>query len=130
MDSEQTFGLSEYLQTAEMVTGLSPAELFANVNIALAESAIAAPHASFAGQEKYPDPVVRTAILCSRIVRNHALTDGNKRVGYIALRSELDRQGIGWSVDEDEAVETILALAAGELSENDFVAWVCSHAKP
>ncbi len=95
--------------------------------IASAESALAAPFATFGGVDFYPDPAERAAICCSRIIRNHPFPDGNKRVGYECMREMLDRDRIPWprpSEDVDEISETIKALAARELSEADFVAWV------
>jgi death-on-curing protein len=92
-----------------------------------AESALVAPFASFGGVDFYPDPVQQAAICCSRIIRNHPFPDGNKRVGYECMREMLERGGYPWprpSEDAVEIAETVEALAAGTLSEEEFVRWV------
>ena len=71
--------LADYLLIAEAVLGL-PAELIAEFNrIGLADSALAAPRAGFAGVEAYPDFATKAAVLCWHLVKNHPLPDGNKR---------------------------------------------------
>lgn len=106
----------------------APAERLARmVLVSSAESALAAPFASFDGIEFYEDPAERAAICCSRIIRNHPFPDGNKRVGYECMREMLERDGLPWprpAEDVDEIAGTIEALAAREISERDFVAWV------
>jgi death-on-curing protein len=124
---EERLRLGEFLLIAEAVLD-TPAELLARmVLIPSAESALAAPFASFGGVDFYGDPVERAAICCSRIIRNHPFPDGNKRVGYECMREMLEQGGIPWprpSQDVDEIAGTIEKLAARELSERDFVRWV------
>ena len=105
-----------------------PAEQIARVvQVAGAESALAAPFATFGGIDFYEDPAERAAICCSRIIRNHPLPDGNKRLGYECMREMLERSGIPWprpSEDVDEIASTIEGLTARTISERDFVRWV------
>jgi death-on-curing protein len=119
--------LADFLLIAEAVLA-SPAEDLARVTrIPAAESALAAPFASFGGIDFYTDPTERAAICCSRIIRNHPLPDGNKRLGYECMREMLERSGISWprpSEDVDEIASTIEGLAARTVSERDFVSWV------
>ncbi len=118
--------LADLLLIAEAVLS-TPAERLARmVLLGPAESALAAPFATFAGIDFYPDPVERAAICCSRIIRNHPFPDGNKRVGYECMREMLERDGIEWPRpgDVEEIAGTIEALAAREVSEAEFVAWV------
>jgi death on curing protein len=123
---EERLGLGEFLLIAEAVLG-TPAELLARtVLIPSAESALAAPFASFGGVDFYEDPVERAAICCSRIIRNHPFPDGNKRVGYECMREMLERGGVPWprpSQDADEIAGTIERVAAREVSEREFVRW-------
>jgi death on curing protein len=58
------------------------------------------------------------------IVRDHPFNDGNKRAGFLAIGLFLSLNGYELAVDPVEAVEIILALAAGQLVENDLTAWV------
>jgi death on curing protein len=97
------------------------------VLIGSAESALAAPYANAYGIDFYPDPAERAAICCSRILRNHPFPDGNKRVAYECMREMLERDGLPWSrpsEDAEEIADVIEAVAAREMSEEDFVLWV------
>jgi death-on-curing protein len=119
--------LGDFLVMAEAVLGVSARQLLHEISVPGAESALAAPFASFDGVDFYDDPAERAAICCSRIIRNHPLPDGNKRLGYECMREMLERSGIYWprpSEDVDEIASTIEGLAAGTVSERDFVSWV------
>lgn len=124
---EKPLSMADLLLIGEAILG-APAENLARViQLPGAESALAAPFASFGGVDFYPDPVEQAAICCSRIIRNHPFPDGNKRVGYECMREMLERDGLPWprpSEDVNEIAGTIEALAARTLSEGEFVEWV------
>ncbi len=73
--------LADFLLVAEAVLGTDAGELAYTARLALAESALAAPSASFESHEFYPTFAEKAAVLCHHIIRNHPLPDGNKRVG-------------------------------------------------
>lgn len=54
-------------------------------DLGLAESALHAPFAGFGDYELFPTFAEKVAILGSRIAKNHALTDGNKRTALVAM---------------------------------------------
>ncbi len=58
------------------------------------------------------------------LVRDHPFNDGNKRTGFLAIGLFLALNGYELVVDPVEAVETILALAAGHLTEENLTAWI------
>lgn len=119
--------LPEVLIIAEAVTGID-AEILVRVSrIELLESAIAAPRAGFSDYDLYPEFVDKAAVLCSRIVRNHALPDGNKRLGWQSLVVFCDINGYELMAEPDEAVEFIQSLAAGIISEPQLAEWIRSH---
>ena len=96
----------------------------------LAESALNAPAAEFGGVEFYPDFSKKAAVLCARLVKNHALPDGNKRTAYICLREFVERNGHSWFApqeDPDETVRVIEGIAAGDVSEDEFAGWVAER---
>ena len=64
------------------------------------------------------------------ILRNHPFSDGNKRVGFVALNIFLNLNGLRLKVDPLEAGDTFFAAAAGEISEEDLGAWVLEHIIP
>ncbi len=88
----------------------------------LLESALGKPHnlAAYGA----PDACALAAAYGYGISRNHAFIDGNKRTGFVA--AELFLRLNGWQLHaQDEAcVLTMLAVAAGEITEDDFAAWL------
>ena len=76
--------MADFLVKPEDVLGLDALDLKKVARISLAESALAAPHAGSGDVDFYPDMAQRAAILCSRLIRNHPLPDGNKRVPFFA----------------------------------------------
>ena len=96
--------------------------------VALAESALHAPRADYFGVEQYPEFEVKGAVLCSRLIRNHPLPDGNKRTAYICLRGFVERNDRVWiPPDVDEAVAILEGVAARTVSEEELVVWVESR---
>lgn len=128
----QSLELADLLLIAEAVLD-PPAEHLARiVLVPSAESALAAPFATFDGIDFYEDPAERAAICCSRIVRNHPFPDGNKRVAYECMREMLEREGLPWPRPSEDAVEIadmVEGLAARAVSEREFVDWVKARTK-
>lgn len=94
------------------------------------QSAIAQPRMSFEGQELYPDLETKATALCFSLVGNHPFVDGNKRVGHAAMETFLVLNGLELDATIEEGVRTMLALAAGELSREQLLAWVRRHTRP
>ncbi len=51
----------------------------------LLDSALESPFQSFSGEELYPSVQAKAARLCYGLVKNHAMMDGNKRIGVHAM---------------------------------------------
>lgn len=124
--------LADFLAIAELVLG-EPADDLARVSrLELAESALHGPAASFGDVEFYPDLATKAAVLCTRIVKNHPLPDGNKRVGFVCMIEFCLRNGLTWTPppgDEDgeASAQVILDLAAGPGDEQavaDLADWI------
>ncbi len=77
-----------------------------------------------------PDVVERAALYALGIAQNHPFIDGNKRTAYLALEVFLALNGIRFTATDAEAVVGMLALAAGELTEDEFTRWVREHVRP
>lgn len=64
------------------------------------------------------------------ISRNHPFIDGNKRTGFVAAELFLSLNGHELNASDADCVITMLAVAAGELSEDAFAAWLRQHCAP
>lgn len=118
--------LADFLLIGEAILSIDASRLRIVAKLPAAESALAAPFASFDGNYFYPHPVQRAAICCSRVIRNHPLPDGNKRVGYECMREMLERSEIDWprpTADAEEIAFVIDGLAASAVAEGDFISW-------
>ncbi len=58
------------------------------------------------------------------IVRNHPFVDGNKRTGFVIGVLFLELNGFVFGATEADAAHAVIALAAGELDESGYAAFV------
>jgi death-on-curing protein len=77
-----------------------------------------------------PDVAELAALYAIAIARNHPFVDGNKRSAWSALVTFLALNGVEFSPPEVEATVNMLRLAGGDLSDDEFTAWVRLHARP
>ncbi|MEZ4596710.1 MAG: type II toxin-antitoxin system death-on-curing family toxin [Chloroflexota bacterium] len=61
------------------------------------------------------------------LVQGHPYVDGNKRVGLVAVVAFLDLNGVELVASDDEAVDAILQLASGRMTEAELAGWVRTH---
>lgn len=94
----------------------------------LLESAMARPLNKAAYGEE--DPFALAAAYGYGVARNHPFADGNKRTAWVMVRLFLKLNDIPIAFEKADAIRTMLALAAGELSEDAFAAWLRSHHAP
>lgn len=74
-----------------------------------------------------PDAADLAAAYGFGLARNHPFVDGNKRTAFVAVELFLMLNGWDLQADDGECVLTMLALAAGELSESELAAWIRGH---
>ena len=77
-----------------------------------------------------PDVAELAAAYAYGLVRNHAFIDGNKRAGFLAAGLFLYANGYRLACDQAAATAAVLALAASELDEASFAAWLRPHLQP
>ncbi|APL95426.1 type II toxin-antitoxin system death-on-curing family toxin [Sphingobium indicum] len=91
----------------------------------LLESAMARPQNLAAYHE--PDAAELAAAYAYGIARNHPFVDGNKRTAAVVSETFLVLNGYVLTATDAELVVAFLALAAGELSEEETAAWFRDH---
>ncbi len=94
----------------------------------LLESALARPQ-QFANYSE-PDTGKLAAAYAHGIARNHPFLDGNERTGWVTARVFLLLHGLDRTADDEQCCLTMLALAAGELAQDDFAAWLRANTAP
>ena len=71
-----------------------------------------------------PDVFECAAAYAYGLAKNHPFVDGNKRVAFLATGLFLRLNGYRLAVGQADAVKAVFSLAAGDLSEPDFAAWL------
>ena len=94
------------------------------------ESALARPRQLLAYGGEDVDLPALAAAYAFGIARNHPFVDGNKRVAYVVCRTFLVVNGWDLVGDLAERYPVMLSLAAGEIGEPEFAAWLREHARP
>lgn len=94
-------------------------------DLGLLESALARPINKHAYGED--DPCALAAAYAFGVARNHPFVDGNKRTAWVLARLFLALNAVELSFGKQEAIEMMLALAAGEIGEDQVAAWFRAH---
>lgn len=82
-------------------------------DIGLLGSAAARPQTTVFGEDAYPDLLTKAAALLQSIVNNHALVDGNKRLGWLATAVFLEINGTKASrARNDDVYELVMHVAS------------------
>jgi death-on-curing protein len=58
------------------------------------------------------------------LIKNHAFVDGNKRIAFISMVAFLRMNGIAFKPEQAQSTAIILAVAAGEVSEQSLARWI------
>jgi len=93
----------------------------------LLQSALARPQNLLAYSAPPPDLASLAAAYAYGIARNHPFVDGNKRTALIVARLFLLLNGMDLVATQEEKYSIFLALAAGELLEEELANWMRVH---
>ena len=74
-----------------------------------------------------PDLADLAAAYAFGLAKNHPFVDGNKRTSYVVTRLFLLLNGADLAAPPAERVRIWLALAAGEMIEEQLAAWLREH---
>jgi len=105
--------LDDLLAAAEATLGLPPDVR----DIGILEAAVARTRASVYGEDAYPDLDAKAAALLHSIVTGHALIDGNKRLGWVAVRLFYRLNDRDLRAPIDDAFDLVTAIADGSLRD-------------
>jgi death-on-curing protein len=83
-------------------------------DVGLLQAAVARPQATAFGEEAYPTLDEKAAALLQSIVAGHPLVDGNKRLGWIAIRLFYRLNDADVRPTPDEAFDLVVSVASGD----------------
>lgn len=92
-------------------------------DVGLLGAAIARPQITVGGEDAYPTVWLKAAALLQSVVDNHALVDGNKRLGWLATAVFLEINGSSVAGASNEAVyDLVIEVAASDPSVEQIAA--------
>ena len=112
----------EYLTLEDLLGFVRRLEIGPVRDLGLLDSAVVRPMSSAFGEDAYPTLTLKAAALLHSIVTNHALVDGNKRLGWLATTVFMDTNGEPVVLADDDAFHLVLAVAEGSLDVEDIAA--------
>lgn len=118
-DRVEYLDLDDLLMLAESILGENPPVR----DLGLLGSAVARPQTAAFGSDAYPDIWTKSGALLHSIVNNHALVDGNKRLGWLATAVFLELNGASVATaTNDEVYELVMGVAATDISVDEVAA--------
>ena len=92
----------------------------------LLKSALARPqqHVAYADA---PGPVRLAAVYTAGVVKNHPFIDGNKRTAFVIGVLFLELNGYRFTATQENAANAVLALAAGQMDEEGYAAFLAAN---
>lgn len=99
-------------------------------DLGLLEAAAARPQASAFGEDAYQTLELKAAALLESLVRNHALVDGNKRIGWVAVRLFYRLNGHRLVAPQRDAYDLVIGIAEGSRSLDDIAQQLAAWAQP
>jgi len=94
------------------------------------ESALARPFMGSGDFDYYPTPAHKAAAILESLVHNHPFVDGNKRTGYVVMRSLLNEFDLDIRETTEAKYDFLNQVAAGELSFEQIFEWISARAIP
>ncbi len=114
--------MTEYLTLEDLLTLCADLGVGPIRDLGLLDAAAHRPQAGLFGRRAYPDLDTQAAVLLESIVGNHALVDGNKRLGWLATVVFFGLNDVTLEAPDDDAYVLVLAVARSETSLDDIVA--------
>lgn len=110
-DPVEFLDLDDVIELARRLLGSPPPIR----DVGLLASAVARPQTTIGGDDAYPTIWTKAAALLQSVVDNHALIDGNERVGWLAAAVFLEINNASVNAATNDAVyDLVMAVATSE----------------
>ena len=118
--------MTEYLTLEDVLTLIEDLGVGPIRDVGLLDSAVHRPQVTVFGDDAYPDLDLKAAALLESLVSNHALVDGNKRIGWLATVVFYGLNGIELEVPDDAAYDLVIAVASSAITHREIAASLAS----
>ena len=105
----------EYLDIEDAVALIRILNVGPIRDVGLLDSAINRPRSSAFGEDAYPTLTLKAAALVHSVTNNHALVDGNKRIGWLCVAVFCDVNGTSVDLTDDEAFQSVWDVASSSI---------------
>lgn len=112
----------EYLSLEDVLALIGDLQVGPIRDIGLLDSAVHRPQVSVFGADAYPDIDDKAAVLLESLVRNRALVDGNKRIGWLATVVFYGLNGLTLEAPDDDAYDLVIAIASSNTTHQQAAA--------
>ena len=108
----------EFLSLEDLLDIVSALKIGPVRDLGLLNAAALRPQTTLMGQDAYPSTTAKAAALLESLTKNHALIDGNKRLGWAAcsIFSSLNALTIQETVSNDDVYELVIAVASSQIT--------------
>ncbi len=108
----------EFLSLEDMLDIVSALKIGPVRDLGLLNAAALRPQTTLMGQDAYPSTAAKAAALLESLTKNHALIDGNKRLGWAACSVflSLNALPIRDTVSNDDVYELVIAVASSDVT--------------
>ena len=107
--------MTEYLTLEDLLELARDLRVGPVRDVGLLDAAAHRPQAFVFGQDAYPDLDTKAAVLLESVVGNHALVDGNKRLGWLATVVFYGLNHVNLDAPDEDAYRLVMAVAQGDM---------------
>jgi death on curing protein len=112
----------EYLSLEDVLSLIEDLGVGPIRDIGLLDCAVHRPRVSVFGEDAYPGIDDKAAALLESLVRNHALVDGNKRIGWLATVVFYGLNNIELDAPDDHAYDLVISIASSAITYEEAAA--------
>lgn len=110
----------EYLILEDLISLVRRLDVGPIRDLGLLDAALARPQSSAFGEDAYPSIELKAAALLHSLVRNHALADGNKRLGWLATVVFLDINRHPVKLKDEDGFDLVMGVAQGRFEVEEI----------
>lgn len=112
----------EYLTLEDILSLIDDLKVGPIRDVGLLDSAVHRPQATVFGADAYPEIDQKAAVLLESLVRNHALVDGNRRIGWLATVVFYGLNNIELESPDDHAYDLVISIASSAITYEEAAA--------